>query len=341
MSFKAALLIFCIPLLANALQPLEELIDRPKLITSQKQIVLKEFPDAYNPSLLKVKNGYLLSFRFQPDRESNSWLSFIGIVELNEEFDPISKPQLLPTRVKNSRIQSQSEDARLFYYRGRIFLTYNDNNEVNFTTYSDRRDIFIAELKQIDNRYTLSPPIKLIYENKTHILWQKNWIPFEYQGKLLMSYSINPHEVLYINLINGMCYPSYETKAGIDWEWGTLRGSTPPELIDGEYLAFFHSGMIVPSNASWGWPIWHYFMGAYTFSATPPFALTRISPAPIIAENFYTESSHEKRVIFPGGFCISGDEIHVAYGKDDYEIWIATIDKIELIKSLKPMNLSQ
>lgn len=335
---KLILLIFFAPLAAESLlENFEDLVDQPKLVIAQKQLIFEDFPDAYNPSFIKVEQGYLLSFRYSPDRYSNGWLSYIGIVLLDENFEPIIQPQILNTRTKNSKTQSQSEDARIFTYQGRIFLTYNDNTEINYTSYSDRRDIFIAELTLSNNQFKLSPPIKLFYENKQHVLWQKNWVPFEWDKKLLITYSINPHEILYVNLTNGVCYPCYDSSASIDWEFGPLRGSTPPILVDGEYLAFFHSGIITDSYASWGWEIWHYFMGAYTFSKDPPFALTAISPHPIIAENFYTQSSHEKRVIFPGGMVASGPHLYVAYGKDDYEIWIATIDKNALKKDLKPI----
>ncbi len=335
MSITTKLIALCLPLFGWGLtEDFENWVDNPKLVICKKQIYFEEFPEAFNPSILKVEDGYLLCFRYSPDRYSNAWLNYIGIVHLDENFDPTSSPQLLTTRSKNSITQPQAEDARLFHYRGRIFLIYNDNTEVNYVSYSDRRDMFIAELKESEGRYNLSTPIRLVYENKRYILWQKNWVPFEHMGNLLMGYTVNPHEILYVNLLNGTCYPCYETTAPIEWEFGQLRGSTPPVLVDGEYLAFFHSGTITSSTASFGWDLWHYFMGAYTFSATPPFEITSISPKPIIAEEFYTQSAREKRVIFPGGLFVSGNNIYVAYGKDDYEMWIATIDKEALYSTL-------
>ena len=92
------------------------------------------------------------------------------------------------------------------------------------------------------------------------------------------------------------------------------------------------------SPASQGWKSWHYFTGAYTFSAEPPFEMTKISPQPIMGEDFYLSSSCEKRVVFPGGFAISGPYIYLAYGKDDSEIWVATLDKEALQASLVPIE---
>ena len=252
-------------LAASITQEFEDLADKPQIVIEKKMIQLEDYPDSYNPSVVKVDDGYLLSFRYCPDRYSNPWQNYIGVVLLDDAFEPISSAQLLNSRSKSSRTQSQAEDARMFTYRGRVFVTYNDNAEVNYPSYSDRRDIYIAEIINANNQFSLSAPIKLFYENKRHILWQKNWVPFEWDKKLLVGYSVNPHEILYANLQNGACYPCYETVFSQEWLFGTLRGSTAPIMVDGEYLAFFHSGTVTSSFASWGWDMWHYFMGAYTF----------------------------------------------------------------------------
>jgi predicted GH43/DUF377 family glycosyl hydrolase len=310
-----------------------------KLVVATKRIVLEDFPNTWNPSMIKIDEGFLMTFRYTPDQENQAWLSYIGIVVLDELFQPISKPQLLTTRLKNSLTPSQSEDARIFRYQDKIFLIYNDNFDMVNPTYSQRRDMFISELFYRDDHFSLSAPLKLVYEEKYQTqVWQKNWVPFEKDGALLLSYTLNPHEVLYANLKTGICYPCYETAAELNWNFGTLRGSTPPLLIDGEYLAFFHSGMITSSPSSWGLDLWHYFMGAYTFSAEPPFEITKMTPMPIFDESFYTPSDYYKRVIFPGGFVVSGPSIYVAYGKDDCEIWIATLDKDALKKALMPIE---
>ena len=106
-----------------------------------------------------------------------------------------------------------------------------------------------------------------------------------------------------------------------------------------EYLAIFHSGKPFVSGASiTNEVLWHYVMGAYTFSANPPFNITGISPLPINEKSFYIKSDNPKRVIYPGGFIIKDDDIYVAYGKDDAEIWIAIINKTKLLSTLRPVH---
>jgi predicted GH43/DUF377 family glycosyl hydrolase len=313
-----------------------------QIVIATKKICFEKFPDAYNPSIIKIDRGYLCTFRYHPNHYAYPWISYVGIVELNEAFEPISEPQLLKTRLKNSKTPSQAEDARLFCYQGRYFLIYNDNLEQINPNYSNRRDIFIAELFYSDGHYFLSAPRKLIYEAVYQSrIWQKNWIPFEYQGRLFLTYMINPHEIIYPNLLNGLCYQYVRSEADITWSWGQLRGSSTAILDEGEYLAFFHSGIVTTSTSSFGLEMWHYYMGAYTFSSEPPFQITRISPTPIIADDFYTYSNFFKRVILPGGFVISDDYIYVAYGKDDCEMWIATLNKKALKASLVPVHVKQ
>lgn len=317
---------------------LEQLAQENQIVLATKRMFLEDYPDAFNPSLISFNGRLLLTFRYTPDRWNRPWMSYIGVVFLNEALEPISEPELLSTRFIDSKTPSQSEDAKIFSYRDRLFLIYNDNIDISPATHLDRRDMFIVELFYDKGHFALSAPLKLYHERKQHQHVQKNWIPFEWNKKLLLAYTINPHEILYPNLYSGACYPCHETSFSSNWQFGTLKGSTPPLLVDGEYLAFFHSWIRCASEASWGLDLYHYFMGAYTFSAEPPFAITQISPMPIIAPGFYTRSYYEKLVIFPGGFIVSGSTIYLAYGKDDSEIWIATLDKAALKKSLQRVS---
>lgn len=310
------------------------------IVLSTKRIFFEEFPDAFNPSLIKTDMGYLMAFRYTPNRWIHPGLSYIVIVPLDASLTPTTKPQVLKVRPKYSKVFSQAEDPRLFIYKDRIFLIYNDNAEKRDPSPQDRRDMFIAELfHDKDKGYTLSAPRKLIYEEKyKKAIWQKNWLPFEYNGMMLFIYSITPHEIIYPNVVNGSCYKFDITDIESPWNWGNLRGSTPPIIDDGEYFSFFHSSIVTSSAASFGCEMYFYFMGAYTFSATPPFQITKISRTPILHDTFYTPSTFYKRVVFPGGCVIAGDLVHVAYGKDDCEIWIATLDKAALKRSLIPVT---
>lgn len=310
-----------------------------RIVIATKQIYLPEFPGACNPSIIKYNDNYLLTFRYLPNRYDLSWVSHIGVVLLDESFEPITSPQLLDSRPYNKNTPSQSEDARIFVYNGKYYLVYNDNTEITFPSAWDRRDMYIAELICENDQFILINPLKLVHEKKySQVLWQKNWSPFEWNGQLLFSYYINPHEILCPNLDNGICQSLCETYKPIQWYLGRMRGGTPPQKIGSEYyLTFFHSGVYGASACSNERDLWHYYMGAYTFSAEPPFAVNRISSVPIDAPGFYTFSTYDKRIIYPGGFIVEDSTVYLAYGKDDSEIWIATINLNNLMESMVPI----
>lgn len=314
---------------------IEDLTKRNQdFILETKQILFHDFPNSFNPSLIDFNDNYLLTFRFSPDVDYQPWISHIVVVLLNQEFFPISKPQIIETRQEGGSIPSQAEDARVFSYRGRNFIIYNDNREVIYPTYDERRDLYLAELFFKEGKFSLSAPLKLFHPEKVAQPWQKNWVPFEWNNFLFLTYKACPHEILYPNLITGECYSCYLTEMDLIWKETMIKGGTPALMLDGEYLTFFHWSTYNSSEVSMGQAAWHYFMGAYTFSSEPPFAIKKISPQAIIAEGFYRPSFSNKKVIFPGGFVVKGDKIYLAYGRDDCEIWIAVIDVRGLKESL-------
>jgi predicted GH43/DUF377 family glycosyl hydrolase len=338
------ILAFCFLMALHCSSLLSELGYTPPLkpqqfITGTKRIYIPEYSGAWNPSIVKFNDGYLLTFRYSPDRYMKHWISYIGVMLLDRDFEPISEPRLLDTRVHDKRTPSQSEDARVFSSNGKLYVIYNDNMELEFPQYWERRDMYLAELLFEDGSFLLSDPIKLIYEEKYRsVPWQKNWVPFDCNGTLLLSYTLNPHEIIQPNLATGSCQKRYESSKSINWSFGELLGGTPALLVDGEYLAFFHSRAYLSSLCSEGGEMWHYFMGAYTFSAEPPFKMTSISEEPADILGFYTYTPYFKRVIYPSGFVEEGSTLYLAYGKNDYEIWIATIDLNELKKTMVPVN---
>lgn len=309
------------------------------MVISSKRITLKEFSTIWNPSIVRVKDKFLLSFRYCL-APAFPWISYVGVVFLNENLEPISTPQLLNTRHEKSLTSSQAEDARLIASGDEIYLVYNDNVDVENPNYTvDRRDMFIAKLSIDGLKVSLGEPLKIFHTEKyNQVRLQKNWVPFDWKGHLMLSYTLNPHEVIVPNLKTGVCNVFSETAFCCHWRWGEWRGGTPALLVDGDYLAFFHSPQVTNSEASKGIYMYHYFMGAYTFSRNPPFSIKTTSKEPIIAKGFYTQSSYDKRIIFPGGFVTVGTSIYLTYGKDDSEVWVAIIDKTKLKKSLKPVT---
>ena len=313
-------------------------------ILETKRIVIPGVPHAFNPSVIIWKGMILMTFREIPDPKQ-SFTSRLGIVIVNEEFDPIGIPQFLdlkPAGVPRSR-PSRAEDARLIATDDKLFIVYGDNQDEIITRGGFR--VYISELTYECGLF-ISKSIERLsqFEGETILKREKNWVPFVYQNELLLAYSLVPHRIFYPLAGTERCDTIAESRSDISWCWGELRGGTPGLLIDEtRYLAFFHSSIKMQSDHSEDKEVLHYFVGAYTFASSPPFAITAISKEPIIGKGFYSGENykpywHPVRAVFPGGFIYDDKFIWMAYGRQDHEAWIVKIDKLKLLKNLSSIG---
>lgn len=155
------------------------------------------------------------------------------------------------------------------------------------------------------------------------MLPQKNWSPFAYNGKLYCEYSINPHVILEIDSETGDTFEVYNTlfertstqkdesvicsmKINLD----KLRGGTPSVLVEHNsepvYLGIGHSQLSVGNYG-------HFF---YTFQASPPFSLKKISD--------YFKFDGGEVIQFACGLSVSDDKVYVSYGVNDTTNRIST-----------------
>lgn len=312
-------------------------------VLETKKIEIPGYPHAFNPGITRWYGRLLLSFRVIPDRKQ-SYNAEIGLVFLDEDFRPASEPQLLNLRDEFSIAPCRAEDARLIAVGDKLYIVYDDNTEAKLSKGGFR--VFVSQL-HYDGEHFIPDPIERLscFEGESRYRREKAWVPFSYQGKLLLSYSLLPHLIFYPHLDgSGMCKTLCRTKSAIEWQWGELRGGTPAININGQYLAFFHSSIEMATVHSEGKKIAHYFIGAYTFSSDPPFAITAISPEPIIGKNFYSGTRYKPywkpvRCVFPCGYVYDENFIWIVYGRDDHEAWVAKLNWHNLLKSLTPVDL--
>lgn len=329
-------------LLVCACFPLTAYIDLEEMsqsfVLETKKIDIPGYPNAFNPSIARWKNRLLLCFRTR-DPVTNT-ASIIGLVQLDEDFNPIGTPQILKINFKHPTLQPMTQDPRLITVGDTLYMVFNDM--INPPLEISRRMCIGIVQNDGEKFFIENPDFLLDYENKNNKIREKNWIPFEYKQNLLLAYSINPHLIFHPWIGTNKCETFAYSKGSFVWEWGELRGGTPALLDGDEYLAFFHTCKSMPTVHSQGKKIDHYFMGAYTFAANPPFNLTRVSPEPIVGKKFYHGPAYNTwkplRVVFPGGMIISKDTVWVVYGRQDHEVWIVTFDKKGLLDSLIPVT---
>ena len=260
--------------------------DDEKIVRDLFSITVPGCPDAYNPSILSLDDGFLLSFRH---RTNNA--SVVGLVRLNKDFEIVEKPSFL----ESNRIL---EDARLFRHDGKVWAVCTD--VVGWTPVQTR-----IALCQIDlNIPSFTSVVDLDYHP---MAMEKNWVPLRYKDaegieNLYLVYAHNPFHVRkVVSSIKGITEGIFleERKRDVPWEkkWGRISGGTPCISLGKEQLAFFHS------HFSLGYRKDFYVIGAVTFENTPPFRIKKISPHPIIARGMYPDYSPlgNIHVVFPGG----------------------------------------
>lgn len=305
-------------------------------VLEKTQLKIPEYPHAFNPSIVRWRDKLLLSFRVLTNA-NNVWHSQIGLVWLDNKFKPVGTPRLLNTRGRLPLNPSKSEDARLFTVGDSLYIIYNDNEE--YHDFGLRR-MYYSEIFYDGIQFYVNPECINKFEGESADKWEKNWIPFDYEGTMLLAYSILPHKIFFPVFGQGKCETIATTVSPFIWVWGSGRiyGGTPALKVDDTYLAFFHSSCKVNTLQTGDYEAWHYFMGAYLFNGQPPFAITKVSPQPIIGKGLYDNPLLYKRVIYPGGYIMDDHNIWIAYGREDCECWILKLNKKGLLDSLIPVN---
>jgi predicted GH43/DUF377 family glycosyl hydrolase len=307
-----------------------------------KKIEIPNFQGAFNPSIIRWNGDLLMSFRIRNQYLVSTFE--IGLVWLDEEFNPINNVQILDVRTIHEHEFEKEQDPRIVLIGDHLYIVYSNDVEVidKGKAFSTRRVCF-AEISFKDSAfYAEAPQYMLHFLGERASRWEKNWVPFDYNEDLLLAYSISPHKIFKPEGFNS-CDLLAQSQKRIPWQWGELRGGTPAlRLNDTQYLAFFHSSLKMATKHSNGIIVPHYVMGAYVFNAYPPFEITHISPEPIIAKKFYSGTKYKTYrpvcAIFPGGFIFEKKYILVAYGRQDHEIWLLKLDREGLLKSLKTLQ---
>ncbi len=333
------------------------------MIKSVKKLEINGVLAPHNASILEDKDGYLLFFRYDvkdrvkilgvstPIREKIPFISKkmpyrtnIGAVRLDKDFKQVSSVQRIDTG------SDFSEDPRAFKVGDSLYISYNDMQENPL--YSRTMHLASVNVDTLTTIHTLDIDQHIQHVDQVNHI-EKNWAPFAVKGedgvdRIFFEYGINPHKIMRMksptsNEMDHLIFPHEVSLQKMPWKskWGPFRGGTPARLVDGQYLAFFHT-LFYEGKRPW------YVMGAYTFEATPPYRVTAVSPAPILFKGIYEtptkNTAHSnKRAIYPAGIALGVEEdkdvVYVSCGENDCIVKIITFDKEALLNSLAPVPL--
>ncbi len=248
-------------------------------------------------------------------------------------FQPTAPSQMLelpePTKTEHQ------EDARLFVFNGEPYVSYTEmvgyKPGVDFTCVMK-----YARLSLHGNRWKVDESWQPVYGRNHGRSKEKNWIFFEHDRRLFAVYEGCPdHRVLEIE---GDRVVKEFVTAGPRWEWGELRGGTPPVLTDdGHFISIFHSSLPTEKPPAYV----RYYAAAYKFEAKPPFKVVGISPRPILSGSEVDGHQIDPRymegwkplVVFPCGLVYSGENLLISAGVNDWQCAIAKMpfNKLEFV----------
>jgi len=204
------------------------------------------------------------------------------------------------------------EDPRAIYHEGKTYVSC-----CNFI-WAPRNSGAHQIMCEFDDNWNMVKRYDPVYGgNGAHCFankaQEKNWLWFVHENEPHLVYSAQPHNVARFTW-DFKAVMKYETHSRIQWQWGQLRGGTPPVLHNGEYWTFFHSS--VESSAQGRCR--QYFIGCYAFEAKPPFRIARYTREPLLVGSKHDVWTQGKPfVVFPCGASIRHGEWFITLGVND------------------------
>lgn len=283
----------------------------------------------WNASTIEHNGRRLLSYRQYDPRlrvgEGNGMT--IAITELNKKNKPFGKHY--PLDLQGIGEHKIFEDARLFKFRGDLWLSYTEVVFVDpYKPMKTVRQITQHACKLEGEHFLPTNPITLDY-GYNFSKWEKNWCWFEWNDRLFCCYDPRTNLIFEVDPVKKKILHEWKHH-DVEWPYGHFRGGTPPVLHNGKFISFWHGSTDDPLLCR------RYYLGAYTFEAKPPFKPIGVSAYPLIygSSNEAFCGSGNEMCIFPMGKRRLSKGWQVACGINDS--FCALIDipdsQIDLVK---------
>jgi hypothetical protein len=272
-----------------------------KIINIKKDLIVK-FNDSTN--LLKFQ----LVYNYSNNLNNNSYKNIIINNEKNGHSSVITK--LITGK---SKAVHGPEDPRIIKFKNDILIIYND------TYINGQTRMFVYNM-------TTNKNILLKY-NRNNLI-EKNWSPFIYKDELYVSYFLNPHTILKIDLLDGNCTEIFSNPK-IVYPYN-IYGGTPSILIP-ELNMYFGMGHILIKDLKIKKK---YYCIGYFFNAYPPFQLYKISKIFTFFERNDTKLLKLMFVEFPTQIQKIDNNLFISIGIDDNKSYLLKIDFNILINQI-------
>lgn len=259
-------------------------------------------------------------------------------------YQPEGEPILVDIPNVTASPIAAFEDPRVFTYNGRLYCSFvflrlgysaqaqglvrlDKNFKVVSTSfikygYNHNQAIF-DPVKRMDDR-------GIIHTVNPGNIFEKNWQFFAHGKKAMFVYSFTNHTVVEADLPRELGVKEHKSAKVMKWDYGEIRGGTPPVRVGDHYISFFHSSKQEKPKEK------VYHMGAYTFSAKAPFEPLQITKKPLLSGDKKDKNRGlwNNIVVFPCGSVKIKNKWLVSYGHNDYSLKLFEIAHEELEQKL-------
>ena len=297
------------------------LIDSSKLIQSYPN------PFGTNTRVSNYLNCSVINYRgktyfaYRMEMQPFCTIMKIAICLIDENLQPIEGTSVIPTLHSDLKGYAKGfhvEDPRLFIHNDELYLSYTDGYQMG------QAKINPDTLEAENSYYLTKPEIRRT---------EKNWIPISEGEKL---YSIYDIQTMRTFEMEGSEYKeAFQLIQGVGWEYGELRGGTPPIEYNDNLVMFFHSRTSVTVRGREGY---QYHMGALVTEKEYPFKPLAITTRPLISGEKVSDHiprlSNSIYVVFPCGVIKRKEGYAVSFGYNDYQCRVVNITEKILNENL-------
>lgn len=259
---------------------------------------------------LENNNHPVFSYPYYITLDNNGVVSSLDLIDL--DYFSLNKCD----KAFNDVYANGIEDPKLFLYKDEEWCIGSSLGSKHQLNPCINSMCIFKIINPQDTFKILTPPSWVNPDQR-----QKNWSPFEWNGKLLCEYTINPHVILEINPVTGVTDEFSRSGSISDdiTQLTSMRGGAPPIRINDKiYLGIGHTH---PSKSS-GYV--HFF---YIFESSPPFKIINIS------KTFKMDAI--ETIQFAAGISLYDDYIYVSYGVNDCSNRISRYKLNDILSTLK------
>ena len=97
-------------------------------VLETKRLIIPEHPTAFNPSIIRWRDSLIMCFRvYSPHSKT---VTAVGVVKLDEDFNPIGKTQILNIHY-GGEFPSREQDPRLIEVGDHLYMVYSNFDRKN------------------------------------------------------------------------------------------------------------------------------------------------------------------------------------------------------------------